>query len=49
MTKVLASFKISFIGKKSCKTDVKNRITVSEHVYEAILPKDGRNFIYLNI
>lgn len=44
MTKVLASFSISFIGEKSCKTDMKSRIIVSEHVYEAILPIGGKIF-----
>lgn len=45
MPTVLASFSISFTGEKSCKTDIKNEITVSEHVYKVILPR-RENFLF---
>lgn len=45
---VLASFSVSFTSEKSCKTDVKSKITVSQHVYKAILPKEGKYYIYLH-
>lgn len=45
---VLASFSVSFTSEKSCKTDVKSKITVSQHVYKAILSKEGKYYIYLH-
>lgn len=51
MPTVLANFSISFTGEKSCKTDIKKEIIVSEHVYKVILPKEGKllfTWIYNN-